>query len=126
MGMIPREIDSFWTLFTAPVVWALHFLTCYISVAVFCAKPGILGLDFGSVRAVIAAVTLGALATIVLSALLAWRQWGFGTQDPPHNGPTHQDRMRFQGFATTLLSGLSFVAVIMTALPAFFVAGCLR
>ena len=26
MRLLPREIESLWTLFTAPVVWALHFL----------------------------------------------------------------------------------------------------
>ena len=36
------------------------------------------------------------------------------------------DRILFQGYATLLLSGLSFVAVIFTALPALFVTECLR
>ena len=90
--------------------------------AVFCAKPG--GLGFGVVRAGIAAATLAAIAMIVLSAWLAWRQWGFGTYDPPHDDPTPQDRTRFQGFATLLLSGLSFVAVLYVALPVLFIDGC--
>jgi len=124
--ILPKEIESFWTLFTAPVVWAGHFLFCYISVAIFCAKRGSFDFAFGTVRVAIAVVTTAALAAIVLSALLAWRQWGFGTQDPPHDGPSREERTRFQGFATLLLSGLSFVAVIMTAMPVLFAAECLR
>ena len=61
---------------------------------------------------------------IVLSAWLAWRQWGFGTHDPPHDDPTAHDRKLFQGFATLLLSGLSFVAVLYVALPLLFIDGC--
>jgi hypothetical protein len=122
MRIIPNEITSLWTLFTAPVVWAVHFLACYVGVAVYCAKRGELG--FGVVQAGIAAATLVALAMIVLSAWLAWRQWGFGNQDLPHDDPTARDRTLFQGFATLLLSGLSFVAVVYVALPLLFIDGC--
>jgi hypothetical protein len=122
MRVIPREIETLWTLFTAPAIWALHFLACYIAAAVWCAKRGDAG--FGIVQAGIAAATLLALAMIMLSAWLAWRQWGFGMQDPPHDDATAHDRGLFQGFATLLLSGLSFVAVIYVALPLMFIDGC--
>ena len=124
--LLPKEVESLWTLFTAPVVWALHFLFCYVGAAVFCEKPGFLGFDFDSLRIVIAIATALSLAMIVLSAVLAWRQWGFGTGDPPHDDPTRRDRLLFQGYATLLLSGLSFVAIVFTALPALFITGCLR
>ena len=104
------------------MVWAAHFLVCYVLAAVWCAKRGDIG--FGVVQAGIAAATLAALAMILLSAWLAWRQWGFGTYDPPHDDPTSHDRRRFQGFATLLLSGLSFVAVLYVALPLLFIDGC--
>jgi hypothetical protein len=122
MRIIPKEVESLWTLFTAPVVWAVHFLVCYVLAAVWCAKYGDLG--FGVVQAGIAAATLAAIAMILLSAWLAWRQWGFGTYDPPHDDPTAHDRRRFQGFATLLLSGLSLVAVLYVALPLLFIDGC--
>ena len=60
----------------------------------------------------------------MLSAYLAWRQWGFGTVVPPHDAPTRTDRSLFQGFATLLLSGLSFIAVLFAAAPLIFIAGC--
>jgi Kef-type K+ transport system membrane component KefB len=126
MRLIPKQIETLWTLFTAPVVWATHFLVCYIGAAIYCAKPELVGLSFSAVRAGIAAVTVIALSLIALSAWLAWRQWGFGTDDPPHDDPTRRDRTLFQGFATLLLSGLSFVAVIFTAMPALFLTECIR
>jgi Kef-type K+ transport system membrane component KefB len=126
MRLIPKQIETLWTLFTAPVVWAAHFLVCYIGAAIYCAKPELVGLSFSAVRAGIAAVTVIALSLIALSAWLAWRQWGFGTDDPPHDDPTRRDRTLFQGFATLLLSGLSFVAVIFTAMPALFLTECIR
>ncbi|MCF6113427.1 hypothetical protein [Mesorhizobium muleiense] len=126
MWLVPKQIETLWTLFTAPVVWAAHFLVCYIGAAIYCAKPELVGLSFSAVRAGIAAATVIALSLIALSAWLAWRQWGFGTDDPPHDDPTRRDRTQFQGFATLLLSGLSFIAVIFTAMPALFLTECIR
>ncbi|RWP66702.1 hypothetical protein [Mesorhizobium sp.] len=126
MRLAPKQIETLWTLFTAPVVWATHFLGCYIGAAIYCAKPELVGLSFSAVRAGIAAATVIALSLIALSAWLAWRQWGFGTDDPPHDDPTRRDRILFQGFATLLLSGLSFIAVIFTAMPALFLTECIR
>lgn len=126
MRVLPKEIESLWTLFTAPVVWAVHFLACYVAAAIYCAKSDWIGVSFNAVRIGIAVATLIALMLIALSAWLSWRQWGFGASDPPHDDPTRADRALFQGFATLLLSGLSFVAVIYVALPALFVTECLR
>lgn len=122
MRLIPKEIETLWTLFTAPAIWALHFLISYVSAAIWCAKRGDEG--FGLMQASIAAVTLLALGMIVLSAWLALRQWSFGRQAPPHDDATAGDRTLFQGFATLLLSGLSFVAVLYVALPLMFIRGC--
>lgn len=126
MRFVPKQIESLWTLFTAPVVWAVHFLASYLSAAVFCAKQEHLAFGFDMLRLGIGAITVAALAMIVLSAWLAWRQWGFGAHDPPHDDPTGRDRRLFQGFATLLLSGLSFVAVIYVAMPLLFVTECWR
>jgi hypothetical protein len=122
MRIVPKQVETLWTLFTAPVVWALHFIACYVLAAVWCAKRGDIG--FGVVQVGIATATLLALTMIVLSAWLAWRQWGFGTRDPPHDDPTARDRILFQGFATLLLSGLSFLAVLYVSLPLLFIDGC--
>lgn len=126
MRLIPKEIESLWTLFTAPVVWALHFLASYGAFSVYCAKASTGGTGFDTLRLVLALTTLLALAMIVMAAWLAWRQWGFGVQDPPHDAPTDDSRKLFQGFATLLLAGLSFIAVVYGALPLFFIEGCQR
>ena len=124
MRLLPKEIESLWTLFTAPTIWALHFLACYVTAAVYCAKAGAAPFSFEAMRLGLGAITLAALAGIVLSAVLAWRQWGFGSDDPPHDDPSRRDRLLFQGFATLLLSGLSFVAVVFVALPLVFIEAC--
>ena len=64
MRVVPKQVDTLWTLFTAPVVWALHFLTCYIGAAIWCAKPNLFGVGFEVVRVGIAATTFLALAAI--------------------------------------------------------------
>jgi hypothetical protein len=120
MHLLPREIESLWTLFTAPVIWAGHFLVCYVAAAFACAR----GFDLGPIRLGIAGITVLAVAGILLAGVLAWRQWGFGTGDPPHDQGTRHDRLLFQGFATLLLCGLSTVAVIYQALPALFLSDC--
>ena len=122
MRLLPKEIEGLWTLFTAPVIWAGHFVACYASAAVFCARVG--GDGFGTLRLAIVAITVLALAGIFLAGILAWRQWGFGTGDPPHDDPTRSDRLFFQGFATLLLAGLSFVAVAYQTLPVAFITDC--
>lgn len=124
--LLPRQVETLWTLFTAPIVWALHFMLCYAGAAIFCEKPHLLGNDFDNLRMAIGVVTMLALAIIVLAATLAWRQWGFGSGDPPHDNPTRRDRLLFQGYATLLLSGLSFIAVIFTGMPALFITECSR
>ena len=123
MRLIPKEIESLWTLFTAPTIWALHFLACYITAAIHCAKTDAAA-SFETMRLTLGVVTVAALAGIALSAYLAWRQWGFGSGGPPHDEPTRKDRLLFQGFATLLLSGLSFVAVLFGAVPLVFIEAC--
>ena len=125
MRIFPREIESLWTLFTAPTVWAVHFLVCYVGAAIYCAKREQLDFGFDIIRVGVGVATVLALSAIVLAGWLAWRQWGFGTEDPPHDEPTGEGRRLFQGFATLLLSGLSFVAVLYAAMPLLFVHECI-
>jgi hypothetical protein len=123
MRLLPREIETLWTMFTAPIAWAVHFLVCYLTVAIFCAKGGS-AQQYVGLQWMLGALTLLALVTIAISAYLAWRQWGFGTADPPHDEPTDRARRLFQGFATLLLSALSFVAVLFVATPIMLINGC--
>ena len=47
-----------------------------------------------------------------------------GDQRPPHDEPTPGDRHRFLGFATLLLCGLSFVAVLYAAFAIAVIDTC--
>ena len=115
---------SVWMLTTGPTVWAVHFLVCYISAAVWCAKAASPAASLDSVRLVLAGFTGAALLTI------AWLGWGglrkhrFGSATLPHDAPSADDRHRFLGFATTLLCGLSFVAVLYSAFVILLIRTC--
>lgn len=119
--LLRRETPNLWTLLTPPVVWALHFLFCYVAAAIVCAKyPAALG----TLRLAIGIATLAALAIIAIAGRQAHRHWGFGSDLPPHDAPTEEDQQRFLGLATLLLCALSAVAVLFGALPALFICEC--
>ena len=129
-----RERADLWTLLMPPTVWALHFLFCYVVAAIHCAKVGDIRLTapsggqsfapLGEVRPLVAAGTAVALVLIVIGARQAWRHWGSTFNDLPHDAATPEDRQSFLGYATLLLSALSFVSVIFIALPAFLIQDC--
>lgn len=112
-----------WLIAISPTVWAVHFLACYITAAIWCAKAGRAS-ELGGVRTAIAAYTALALAAILYTGWVGLRRHRFGTATVPHDFDTADDRHRFLGFATVLLSGLSAVGVVYTALPALFFEMC--
>ncbi|RXF72958.1 hypothetical protein [Hansschlegelia zhihuaiae] len=130
--MIASTRANLVTLITAPTVWAVHFLVCYVAAATHCAKAmadarvftGAEWPDITLARFVIAAATVVALAAIALSSRQAWGHWAHGDAEPPYDDATFDDRQQFLGFATILLCGLSFVGVIFVALPALFIGDC--
>ena len=115
--------SSLWTLIIPPTVWALHFLLCYVYVAIRCAKGGPLT-PLDDVCIVIAATTLVALMIVAVSGWIAWTQMGVEGDPPPHDASTVEDQHRFLATAKLLLAGLSFVAIIYTAIPAFILTDC--
>ena len=34
----PESRESFWRLTSAPAIWAPHFMLCYVTAAIWCAK----------------------------------------------------------------------------------------
>jgi hypothetical protein len=126
--MLERTADvpgeSLWEMIVPPTIWATHFLACYITAAIFCAKAGALAADLASIRVTIALLTAVALAGIAYSGIRAFRRGGLRGATAPHDADTIADRRRFIAYATLLLSGLSFVATLYVALPALFVATC--
>jgi hypothetical protein len=116
--------ESLWWLTASPALWAAHFLLCYVTASVWCAK--VVGLDGSLItaRAAIAVYTALALAAIGTIGWVGYRRHSLGAADVPHDDDTPEDRHRFLGFATLLLSGLSAVAVLYAALVAVFVERC--
>jgi hypothetical protein len=105
-------------------VWALHFLACYVLAAIHCEKAGGGFASLAPIRIWIVGLTAAALAFVFVSGLQAWRHWGFGANQPPHDADSPEDRRRFVGYAALLISALSFVAIAFTALPVLFIADC--
>jgi hypothetical protein len=118
-----EEHESLWVVIAAPAIWALHFGLCYGTAAIWCARVAPAG-PLGNVRIAIGVYTVVALAAI---AFLFWHGWSrhrLGNAPLPHDADTPEDRHRFLGFTTMLLSGLSLVATVYVAMAAVFIETC--
>lgn len=111
---------TLWTLIVPPTAWAVHFLFSYLWAAISCAKVG----EFATFPTLFVIGTVIALAVIVFSGWIAWQQSRVPGDAPPHQDSTDVDRLRFIAVSTMLLAGLSFVAVLYTALPVVFLGDC--
>lgn len=119
----PEHEETLWLLTIAPTIWAAHFLASYLTAAIHCAKAGP-DAPLGGVLTAIALYTAAALAGIAATARVGYRRHGHGTATVPHDFDTPEDRHRFLGFATLLLSALSAVAVVYVAIAAAFFRSC--
>ncbi|WP_375248653.1 hypothetical protein [Sphingomonas sp.] len=111
---------TLWTLIVPPTVWAVHFIFCYLWVAVSCAQLG----AFPRFTIAFIAGTGLALAIILASGVIAFVQSRTPGDPPPHDEGTDIDRLRFLATATLLLAALSFIAVLFTAAPALMLTDC--
>lgn len=116
-----EEQASLFRITTAPLIWAAHFIFCYVLVAVTCAK----GWDIDAVRLVLILFSLCALAGIGWVGLAARRQWSVAeTGDVVNRGGRSEDRHHFLGHAAFLLSGISAIGVFFVSLPLLLIGGC--
>ena len=122
-GNLRESNESLWWLAGSPTLWAAHFLLSYATAAVWCAKAASPDDPIGVVRLAIVAYTIVALAGVFVIGWQGTRRYRFGASDS-RGLDTPADRHRFMGFATLLLSGLSAVAIVYAALPAFFLGSC--
>ncbi len=120
-GVTAEGRQSLWWLAAGPLIWTAHFLACYLTAAIWCAKEG--G-SLAGVRMAICAFTLVALVGIGFVGVVGWRRHRYGSGAVPHDFDTPEDRYRFLGFATALLAGLSAVATGFVAMVAVFVEVC--
>jgi threonine/homoserine/homoserine lactone efflux protein len=116
--------ESIWMLAAAPGVWAAHFMLCYVTAAIWCAKVSSVLAPLGGVRTAIGVFTALALAGILVIGWIGYRAHRHGSAPPPHDEDTPEDRHRFMGFATLLLSGLSALAVLYAGLVPLFIRTC--
>ena len=124
-GEAPRgEEESLYWLALGPGIWVAHFLACYLTAAIWCAKAG-RDAPLTTERWLVMAYTVAALAGIAATAWHGFRRHSLGTATVPHDFDTPQDRHRFLGFATLLLALLSAVAVIYEAAVALFFGSCI-
>jgi hypothetical protein len=121
---LPERNESLWVLIISPIIWTTHFLLCYLTAAIWCAKVAGRYGTLDGVRIAIVVYTVLALIGIGITGWLAFRRHSFGTATVPHDFDTPEDRHRFLGFATLLLSGLSGVGILYVALVAVFIGTC--
>lgn len=121
---LPERRETLWMLAASPTIWALHLLASYATAAIWCGKIAGPSGSLATARIVIAVYTVVALAGIGAIGVVALRRHRFGGERPPHDADTPEDRHRFIGYSTFLLSALSAVAVLYAALAIVFIEGC--
>jgi hypothetical protein len=121
---VAERRESLWMLTVSPGIWALHFLACYVAGAVWCAKAPSALTSLAGIRTTVFVLTALALAGIAMTGWIGFRAHRLGGEEAPHDDDTPEDRHRFMGYATLLLSGLSAVAVIYAALVVVFIRTC--
>jgi hypothetical protein len=119
-----EENRSLWLLVVSPSIWAVHFLACYITAAVWCEKLAGADHSLGPVRTAIWIYTILAAGAIAFTGWTGYKRHTLGDGRPPHDEDTPEDRHRFLGFATFLLSSLSLVATIFEALVLAYFWNC--
>lgn len=124
MAELPEKKESLWILTFSPAIWAAHFLLSYVTAAIYCAKVAGRTGSLGSARTAIIVYTVLALIGILITGWSGLRKHKIGDTTLPHDFDSPEDRHRFLGFATLLLSVLSAIATIYVALTIIFINTC--
>lgn len=120
-----REEESSLVRITfGPLIWATHFVASYAAAAVLCAKLPRAQDAIEVLRWGILGGTVLALGGIAWLGWRSWRQWREGNDEWDDADGSNEDRHQFLGHAAFLLTVISFVGVVYTALPAIFSATC--
>jgi hypothetical protein len=106
--------ESPWMFVVSPLIWAAHFLACYATAAIWCAK--VAGRD-GNAATMRLALGSYTLVAIVALALVGWH----GLRRC--RGAAAEQR-RFLGYVTLLLAGLSAVAVAYASFAVAMIETC--
>ena len=127
-GEVRRETGTgtdLWRVIAAPIIWALHFLFCYVYAAVYCEKVG-RGASLDQPTLVVIGATALALALIGLSTHHLWRVRARSLTDDDfefeHNTP--EERHRFLSHVALMLCVLSAIAVLYVTIPMLYLGTC--
>ncbi|HEX6217044.1 MAG TPA: hypothetical protein VFZ38_19560 [Vicinamibacterales bacterium] len=117
----PRQ--ALWAPVIAPVIWAVHFMTCYTWAALACGR---LASDqsFDRAQTGIGIATAVAVFAIALCFRSGLHHLGHRLPDQPNDDGTPEDRTRFMAFTTMLLAGLSLIATLFVGAAAIAVGAC--
>lgn len=121
---VAEQQERLCVLAVSPLIWAAHFLLSYCTAAVWCAKFAGVDRSLGGARVAIVAYTVVALVGVGLVGLRGYRRHALSGGELPHDADTSEDRYRFVGFATLLLSGLSAVAIVYAGLAVALIRSC--
>nr|WP_202908851.1 transmembrane prediction [Roseimaritima ulvae] len=120
----PKPIrDRLWWVVSAPSLWALHFLACYITAAIWCEKASHPE-QMSFLYALITGYSVVALVGIAAVGWLSYRNFRRGDPPLPYDFDDPQDRTHFIGFTTFLLAALSGIATLFTVLVFVLVGTC--
>jgi hypothetical protein len=118
----PLKQNSLLGMVGAPVVWIVHFALCYIAVSLIC-DGGYTGDWLGGISlagAIVGVLTVAAFALLVYIAVVNYRIWA----DPPLPEMTSDGMVRFIALCSVMLCGLSIVALLWVAFPAYVLPAC--
>lgn len=125
MSQVEESRQNLWMLAVPPAIWAAHYLLIYIGTALWCGMPGPgRGSELAWMRWMVTVSAVVALGAVLLVGRRAWRSHTLGEASPPHDDDTPEDRHRFLGLATLLLSILSAIATVFVSVTVLFIPTC--
>lgn len=115
------KVDHPAALAAAPLIWAAHFVICYVLVSLSCMLGwGRMALGLNPAEIGIALVTLAALALLAFIATMSYERYRYFQADSSPG----EDIGCFIALNSVLLCGISTVALIWVAFPALMLPVC--
>lgn len=124
-----RSSKTLWYgMFFSPVVWSLHFLIGYFLSEAAC-MTNFLGfriVGMGALFFILVVLTIIAMAAIGWNAWWSYRSWQhYAALDPDEEFPLQAyDRDEFLALGGLLLSGLTFLGLVLTLYPILVLRPC--
>lgn len=120
----PEDRESLWSLVMPLLVWVVHFLASYVTAAIWCAKAGDVDAPLTIVRIALASYTVVALGVVGMLGWRGYRRRHAGGSTVPQGTDAAVGRYRFLGSSAMLLSGLSAIAIVYSAMVPLVIGSC--